>query len=334
MKLNLITNNKDEELVKEYLENNASETLAKKINNGTSFTKDGKSLTNKKTLSGFFDYANKQAREIAEKGKNYAHVSSAVVFGWAMHYFEEDSIEEKLYTFDGAEYTPSTPKSQTFTKPSTPQVKQEPKPQLSMFDMLSKKEPVKEEPTISDEPSDDDIQDAFEELQNPTVDDELFNDKPQPKVTVKQEPKRPVSPVYQKYLQLQDKYPDCIVIYRLGDFYEVLGQDAVGIAAELDLTLTGRDCGLDERIPMIGFPYHIADKYIGKLVELGHKVAVAESLDNVTIRKLEQEEKHWINDTTFIDQDGIVHEEIQEDCSMDSAIISIIQNILGEIVSL
>ena len=59
--------------------------------------------------------------------------------------------------------------------------------------------------------------------------------------------------MYRQYLDIQRKYPDCIVAYRLGDFYEVFGENAVKIAKELDLTLTGRDCGLDERIPMVGF---------------------------------------------------------------------------------
>ena len=67
----------------------------------------------------------------------------------------------------------------------------------------------------------------------------------------------------------------------MGDFYEVFGENAVKIAEELDLTLTGRDCGLDERVPMVGFPYHAADTYFRKLVDSGYKLAVCETLDDV-----------------------------------------------------
>ena len=84
--------------------------LADKINYGTEVEKDGITLINKKTLDGFMKYATNQAREIAEKGSQYACVEDATVFGWAIHYFEEDSIEEKLYNEDGTEYQAPKPK--------------------------------------------------------------------------------------------------------------------------------------------------------------------------------------------------------------------------------
>ena len=92
IKLNLKANNKQEEIILAYLQENASETLAEKINNGTPFVKDGKPLTNLKTLSGFMKYACVEARKLAEKGANCACIEDKVVFGWAIHYFEEDSI--------------------------------------------------------------------------------------------------------------------------------------------------------------------------------------------------------------------------------------------------
>ena len=104
--LELVTNNEDEQRIKDYLEANVSQDLANKINNGTPTEKDGKPLTNKKTLSGFFDYACKLAQEQARKGARYAVVSDETVFGWAIHYFEEDDITEKLFTLDGSEYVP------------------------------------------------------------------------------------------------------------------------------------------------------------------------------------------------------------------------------------
>ena len=106
IELNLTAENRQEELVKAYLEEHASQELAEKINNGTLFTKDGVPLTNKKTLAGFMKYACEEARKLAPKGANSACVEDATVYGWAIHYFEEDSIEGTLYTLDGAEYKP------------------------------------------------------------------------------------------------------------------------------------------------------------------------------------------------------------------------------------
>ena len=104
--LKLTANTPSEQRILEYLQNNASETLAEKINNGTPFEKDGKPLTNKKSLSGFMKYACDEARKLAAKGETAACVEDSVVYGWAIHYFEEDSIEGTLYTLDGSEYIP------------------------------------------------------------------------------------------------------------------------------------------------------------------------------------------------------------------------------------
>ena len=103
-KLNLKSNNESQKRIKEYLEQSASDVLADKINYGAEIEKDGKTLISKKTLDGFMRYATEEARKIAEKGSNYACVDDATVFGWAIHYFEEDSIVEKLYNEDGTEY--------------------------------------------------------------------------------------------------------------------------------------------------------------------------------------------------------------------------------------
>lgn len=88
----------------------------------------------------------------------------------------------------------------------------------------------------------------------------------------------PLSPMMQHYLQVKESYKDCILFYRLGDFYEMFFDDAKKVSAMLDLTLTGRDCGLEERAPMCGIPYHAAETYIAKLVEKGEKVAICEQL--------------------------------------------------------
>ena len=118
-KLNLITNGIEQEKIKEYLENNASETLAEKINNGIKITKDNKALLSKKDLTGFWKYATEEARKIAEKGARGAYVDDNTVYGWAIHYFEEDSIEGTLYNEDGTEYKPAKPVTKTVTKTET-----------------------------------------------------------------------------------------------------------------------------------------------------------------------------------------------------------------------
>ena len=87
-----------------------------------------------------------------------------------------------------------------------------------------------------------------------------------------------LSPMMQHYLQVKEKYKDCVLFYRLGDFYEMFFDDAKKVSRLLDLTLTGRDCGLAERAPMCGIPFHASETYIARLVELGEKVAICEQL--------------------------------------------------------
>lgn len=135
--LNLKAKNKQEELVKAYLEENASEELAEKINNGTLYTKDGMPLTNKKTLAGFMKYACEEARKLAQKGANSACVEDAVVFGWAIHYFEEDSIEGTLYTLDGAEYKLAPKSASRSTAKTEPKPVPEKKTEASNEDQFS-----------------------------------------------------------------------------------------------------------------------------------------------------------------------------------------------------
>lgn len=87
-----------------------------------------------------------------------------------------------------------------------------------------------------------------------------------------------ISPMMQQYFEVKDKYEGCILFFRLGDFYEMFFDDALTVSKALELTLTGRDCGLEERAPMCGVPYHSADVYIKRLIDLGYKVAVCEQL--------------------------------------------------------
>ena len=265
MKLNLDAKTNEERKVKAYLEANASDILAEKINNGVRIQKDNKTLLNKKTLAGFMKFACDEAKKQAEKGAQSACIDDDVVYGWAVHYFEEDSIEGTLYNEDGTEY-----KKQPGVATKAPTVKYtppkpQPKPQMSMFDLLDAKpeEPAVEEPN-EDEPTDEEICEAVEQI--------AAEEKAE-------QPKPTVSPVYQKYLDVQGKYPQAIVAMRLGDFYEVFGDNAELLADELDLTLTGRDCGLESRVPMIGFPYHASDTYFKKILGNGHGIVLIENED-------------------------------------------------------
>ena len=89
-----------------------------------------------------------------------------------------------------------------------------------------------------------------------------------------------LSPMMKEYMVLKDKYEDCIVFYRLGDFYEMFFEDAITASRELELTLTGKSAGLDERVPMCGIPHHAYSNYIDALIEKGYKVAIAEQLED------------------------------------------------------
>ncbi len=90
----------------------------------------------------------------------------------------------------------------------------------------------------------------------------------------------PLSPMMQQYYEIKNQYGDYILFYRLGDFYEMFFEDAKTVSSELGLTLTGRDCGLEERAPMCGVPFHSADEYIGKLIERGFRVAICEQVED------------------------------------------------------
>ena len=87
-------------------------------------------------------------------------------------------------------------------------------------------------------------------------------------------------PMMQEYCKTKEQYKDCILFYRLGDSYEMFFDDALLVTKELEITLTGKDCGLEERAPMCGVPYHAAETYINRLIERGHKVAICEQVED------------------------------------------------------
>lgn len=347
-KLNLETKNKAQELIKTYLEENASEILAEKINNGVRIQKDGKTLVSKKTLDGFMTYATDEAKKQAEKSARSACIEDAVVYGWAVHFFEEDSIEGTLYNEDGTEYKPQKPaaKPQPAVSSPAPAVPK-PKPQMSLFDML---DAPSDEQTTSSEAEEFDEQDIPDD-EEPTEEEqrevlaELAEE--ERKIEQKPVPKPAGSPLWQNYTALQSKYPEHILACRVGDFYEVFGDNAKLLAEPLDLTLTSRDCGLAERVLMVGFPYHAADNYISKAVESGLKIAVAESFDE-PVKLYERQTapqpptpdndgKHWVDEKTYIDEDGVVHnldEETDDEpefdmSAFDTEALAILDELLG-----
>ena len=169
--LNLTAKGTEQERILAYLQENASDVLTEKINNGTPIEKDGKTLINKKTLDGFMIFAGEEALKlIAEnerKGKVVRCIDDATVFGWAIHYFEEESIEGKLYNEDGTEYEPPKPIKKP-TKPVVPYTPPapKPKPQMSIFDLMNEQAKPEEKPVAAVEETDeDDEQPTPEEIQ-------------------------------------------------------------------------------------------------------------------------------------------------------------------------
>lgn len=172
--INLTATGTEESVLKDYLENNVSEILAEKINNGIKVEKDGKTLVCKKDLKTFLSYACDEAKKQAEKSAKAVCVKADTVFGWALRYFDDDSIEGVLYNEDGTEYKPVKPvvkkassTTNTPSKPATsPAPAPKPKQQMDLLDLLainSKTEPEKQttemaapesEETATDEPDD------------------------------------------------------------------------------------------------------------------------------------------------------------------------------------
>ena len=95
----------------------------------------------------------------------------------------------------------------------------------------------------------------------------------------------PLTPMMQQYVKTKEQYKDCILFYRLGDFYEMFFDDAITASKELEITLTGKDCGQEERAPMCGVPYHAVDSYLNKLVSKGYKVAICEQMEDPKLAK-------------------------------------------------
>ncbi|MBE5739223.1 MAG: hypothetical protein E7349_00025 [Clostridiales bacterium] len=283
MTLNLKTSCVEHNVLKEYLEENASATLAEKINHGVFIEKDGKRLLNRKDLDGFMKYACEEARKLAAKGATSACIKDDVVFGWAIHYFEEDEIIGKLYNEDGSEYKPPKPEYKPIQRVPAPSIPVKPTPpkaqQFNLFDMMAQTEESKADKSA------DELDDGNAEPTELNVDMET-GEILSYKTAEKNVPRTQGSSLYQKYIQIQNQYPQAVIAYRLGDFFEVFGDNAVKVSNRLELTLTGRDCGLEERVAMVGFPYYAADVYFKKISAFAQLVIV--DGDSVSLYQIEE----------------------------------------------
>lgn len=275
-KLNLAAKGDDQIAVLNYLQQNTTDVLADKINNGVQIVKDGVTLINKKTLDGFFRYATEEARKLVAKDARCACVLDHVVFGWAIHYFEEDEIEGTLYNLDGTEYKTAV-KPVTTPKITTKPVVTKPKKnegQLSIFDMtLSDDEPNDTDENVCDDTEDlYEVQDVCEPTNQPTsqqvsIPTTTHNDT-QSSTPTQQSANTHTDDkamFYYKYEIMQRQYPNNILLYRVGDFYEALDKGAELLARTIGLTLTGLSCGEAGRHPMCGIPYHALDVYADKI---------------------------------------------------------------------
>ena len=307
MTLNLTATTTEEKVLKEYLEQTVSEILANKINNGVPVEKDGKKLISKKTLAGFMKYATDEARKQAAKGATSACLHSDTVFGWAIHYFEEDSIPGTLYNEDGTEYKPPKPTPKVTPKPSTtaeapvvPAPKPQPKAgQMSMFDLFDESETEAEETTETYKYNEAEtvVEHAVEAPESP-VEDEEPEVEEVPAVEVKEPEKPVISPLWTRYQGYQEEYPEAVIAMRVGDFYEIFGESAETVSKPLELTVVSRDFGLSERVPMIGFPYHRADAYIEKLRAFTDVVVVESETEKRLLPKYQPIEGFEVDTTT------------------------------------
>ena len=308
MTLNLIATTTEEKILKEYLEQTVSEVLADKINNGVPVEKDGKKLISKKTLAGFMKYATEEARKQAAKGATSACLHSDIVFGWAIHYFEEDSILGTLHNEDGTEYKPPKPTPKVTPKPSTsapdtpmaPAPKPQPKAgQMSMFDLFDEPETEVEEATEADEYDEEEVAlDIAVEVAESPLEVEKPEAEQVPTVEAKEPEKPVISPLWTRYQGYRDEHPDAVIVMRVGDFYEIFGESAEIASEPLELTVVSRDFGLPERVPMIGFPYHKANTYIEKLRSFTDTVVIESETEKRVLPKYQPVEGFEVDTTT------------------------------------
>lgn len=364
MKLNLQPQNKEQEILLAYLERNASAALAEKINNGIPANKNGTQLVMKKDLTGFMKYATEEARKAAPTGATSACVEDKTVFGWLMHYFEEDSIEGRYFHPDGTPYTPpkkekKKPAATTVPKAnSTPQPKQE--AELTLFDMLAaateqekaipenKPEPVMTEPeTIVPEPEapvestfidpfegNEDLPPmAFSSELDPTEDEiqaamEEYSQMETPVVDLEEPPEPPLLAHYEKMLEVQQQYPQATILMIVDKDMEVYGEPAKVLSQVLMLKLDHRDFGRYGCLPRIRFPYSDFERYFDEMNNR-YELALIYDLNYNPVHYPREAAKQWLTETAYADEDGVVHET---DPALDTAALLKLQQLIGDIL--
>ena len=313
IKLNLTTETPEHEVLKEYLQENASSVLAEKIEKGVKIVKDGKTLINKKDLAGFMKYACEEARKLASKGATGACVKDEIVFGWLIHYFEEDSIEGKLFNEDGTPYQPPKKQPQKSIKQTpAPIIQAKPTPpkpkQFTLFDMItetaSKEEPAVEETEDTEETEETAVVETSDYIVDKETGEILSEKKPV---------ETPTSPVFQRYLKCMETTPGAVIAMRVGDFYEIFGNPAIDIGHKIGLTITSREVGLPERVPMIGLPYHASDIYFKKITEFYNLMVVEDNKSKTSSKYYPCACKNEANyDDYDEDDEELTEEEMRE----------------------
>ena len=120
-----------------------------------------------------------------------------------------------------------------------------------------------------------------------------------------------LTPAMRQYLEIKARYPDCILFFRMGDFYEMFFEDAVLASKLLDITLTSRDKGREDSVPLCGFPWHAASSYIAKLIGKGHKVAICEQMEDPKLAKgvVKREVVRVVTPGLVLDQENLREKE-------------------------
>lgn len=371
MKLNLQTQSKEQEILLAYLEQNASAALAEKINNGIPANKNGTQLVMKKDLTGFMKYATEEARKAAPTGATSACIEDKTVFGWLMHYFEEDSIEGRYFHLDGTPYTPPKKEKKKPAATTAPKANSTPKPkqeaELTLFDMLAaateqekaipenKPEPVVTEPEAIDpepaiveskpetpvestfvdpfEGSEDLPPMAFSSELDPTEDEipatmEEYSKMETPVVDLEEPPEPPLLDHYEKWLAVQQEYPQALILIIVNTDMEVYGEHAKQLAELLMLKLDHRDFGRYGCIEKVRFPYTDFERYFDRMNER-YEMALITTLDCCAVHYPKEAAKVWVTETAYADETGVVHET---DPAIDTAALLKLQQLIGDIL--
>lgn len=332
--------NLEEHIIAIHLKNVIPETVAHKLMNGVHIEQDGKQLINKKSIKLFLQYLCEKMYNAAKNNKNKTQNVKAVakegttILDEAIKYFNDDKIIGELYDESGKLYkkAPELPKEiAKATKTMAVAQKKEPdKPQqFTLFSLLEEnkvqqpiaietprvEQPKQEAILFSDSPDDVKEEDDEENNEYGEPDDEeetpcAFDvDMETGEILSPQISQPQGSPLYQKYMYFQNQNPQAVIAYRLGDFFEIFGDNAIKVSNRLELILTGRDFGLIERIPMIGFPYHASDTYFRKIAEFAPLIVVED--DTATPYILE--EKTAISTPTIKEQEPTVYEDTDDE---------------------